>query len=94
MLIGINNLYQIKQIREISDTSLSVIELDETSEEYPFKGWTDTRILSYCYKNDGNSTSIFPWVDTRAIEQYENEVLNLQAQVIELEFEKITGGII
>lgn len=94
MLIGINEKHQIKQIRNITDNSLTVIELDETSENYPFKGWTDTRILSYCYKNDGNSTSIFPWVDTRAIDQYENEVLNLQAQVIELEFEKITGGMI
>lgn len=94
MLIGVSEKYQIKQIREITDNTLTIIELDETSEFYPFKNWTDTRILSYCYKDDGNSISIYPWVDTRAIEQYENEVLNLQAQVIELEFEKITGGMI
>ncbi len=92
MKIGINKLSQIKQIRDITDDTLTVIELGK--ELNLFKGWSDTRILSYCYKDDGNSISIYPWVDIRAIDQYENEVLNLQAQVIELEFEKITGGMI
>lgn len=91
MKIGINTSHQIKQIREITDTTLTHIEIDEADEFYPFKGWSDTRILSYCYKADVNGISIYPWVDARAIEMHENEVLNLQAQVIELEFEKIGG---
>ena len=78
MLIGINEKYQIKQIREITDGTLTVIELDETAEFYPFKDWSDPRILSYCYKDDVNSVSIYPWVDTRAIDQFETyaETLN------------------
>lgn len=92
MLIGINQNYQIKQIREITDRTLMKIEFDENDEFYPFKGWNDTRILCYCYKNDGKSTSIYPYVNTEKIKEFENEVLNLQAQVIELEFEKIIGG--
>lgn len=37
MKIGINKKHQIKQIREITDINLIVINLDETLEEYPFK---------------------------------------------------------
>ena len=81
MNIGINSLFQIKQIRDITDESLTVIELDETSERYPFKNWTDTRMLSYCYKDDGNSTSIYPWVDTMAIDQFETYADTLNGMV-------------
>lgn len=81
MIIGVNKEYQIKQIREITDTSLTAIDIDETSEFYPFKGWSDTRILSYCYKDDGNSISIYPWVDTRAIDQFETYAETLNSMV-------------
>lgn len=82
MLIGINNLYQIKQIREITDTSLTQIELDETNELYPFKNWSDTRILCYCYKQTEQGISIYPYIDTNIIEkleQQEEERFKLQA---------------
>lgn len=92
MKIGINNLSQIKQVAEITDTTLTVIELNETSEMYPFKNWSDEKIKCYCYKDDGKSIAIYPYVDTNKIADFENQVLNLQAQVIELEFEKILGG--
>lgn len=92
MLIGINQNYQIKQIREITDVSLTIIELDETSIFYPFRLWLDIKILCYCYKESEQGISIYPYVNTDKIQEFESEVLNLQAQVIELEFEKITGG--
>lgn len=69
MKIGINSLCQIKQIREITDTALTIIELDETIGEYPFTGWSDTRILCYCYKADGNGVSVYPYIDTNLIER-------------------------
>lgn len=84
MKIGINELYQIKQIREITDTSLTTIELDETAENYPFKGWSDTKILCYCYKADENGTSIYPYIDTNLIEKIEMDnakILQLQSEV-------------
>ena len=71
MKIGINNLYQIKQIKDITDASLTVIEFDELAEFYPFKDWTDTKMLCYCYKDDGQSVSVYPYIDTNIIEKIE-----------------------
>lgn len=71
ILIGINRLYQIKQIRKITDTSLTVIELDENDEFYPFKNWSDNRILSYCYKQTENSLSIYPYINTDLIDKFD-----------------------
>ena len=91
MLIGINNQHQIKQIRDITNQTLTVIELDETSELYPFKNWSNAKILCYCYKNDNASIAVYPYINDKKIDEFEEEVLTLQAQVIELEFEKIGG---
>lgn len=93
MLIGINNQYQIKQIREITDLSLTQIDLDETSEFYPFNNWSDVRMLCYCYKQTEQGLSIYPYVDTNIIgklEQQEEERLKLQAIIDTM----LTGGAI
>lgn len=71
MKIGINSLHQIKQVREITDENLTVLELDESSESYPFKGWSDTRILCYCYKVSDGGVSVYPYIDTNIIERLE-----------------------
>ena len=92
MIIGINEKYQIKQIHNITDSTLTVIEIDENSEYYPFKDWTEERIKCYCYKQDNQGICIYPYVDTRKIDEIEQQTLALQAQVIDLEFEKILGG--
>lgn len=73
MLIGVNKQYQIKQIRDITDTSLTVIELDETLETYPFKGWADAKILCYCYKKTGYAISVYPFINTNVIEKLEKQ---------------------
>lgn len=91
MKIGINTSYQIKQINKITDTSLIVFQLDETTEKYPFTGWSDAKILCYCYKLDEQGTSVYPYINTDKIDEIESDILKLQAQVIELEFEKIGG---
>lgn len=71
MKIGINALHQIKQVREITDANLTILELDESSEFYPFKGWSDTRILCYCYKVSDDGISVYPYIDTNIIERLE-----------------------
>jgi hypothetical protein len=91
MKIGINSQSQIKQIGDITDINLRTIELDDTSDNFQFKGWSNTRILSSCYNDNGLSVSVYPYIDDTKIVETENEILNLQAQVIELEFEKIGG---
>jgi len=91
MIIGINERNEIKQLNNVTDTSLIKIPLVETEEGYPFVGWSDTRILCSCYKKDEGGVTVYPYVNTDKIDEIETEILNLQAQVIELEFEKIGG---
>lgn len=73
MIIGINDKNQIKQIRDITDASLTVVELDEAAESYPFRGWSDTKILCYCYRQDSNVISIYPYIDINIIEKIESD---------------------
>ena len=40
MKIGINKYNQIEQIDNITDSSLTVVELDENSIDFPFKNWS------------------------------------------------------
>lgn len=93
MIIGVNKQYQIKQIHDITDSTLTQIVLNETERTYPFNGWSDEKILCYCYKNENGSASIYPYINAEKIHEIEKQILQLQAQVIELEFEKI-GGVI
>lgn len=80
MLIGINDQYQIKQIRDITDTSLIKIEIDEMSVDYPFKNWSDTKILCYCYKQTENGISIYPYIPTNIIEKIEQDNVKILEQ--------------
>jgi hypothetical protein len=53
MKLGINEKFFIKQINIITDLTLTVIELDETLDEFPFVDrdfWTDELLLTYCYE--------------------------------------------
>lgn len=84
MLIGVNERYQIKQIREVTDSSLTVLELDENAENYPFAGWSDTKILCYCYKANEESIAVYPYIDTNIIEKIEadnNKILQARADI-------------
>ena len=92
MKIGINHHHQIKQVREITDENLTILELDESSEFYPFKGWSDTRILCYCYKVLDDGMSVYPYIDTNIIERLEgaesqNEMLMLALAELDMQRE-------
>jgi len=53
MKLGINEKFFIKQINIITDPTLTIIELDETLDEFPFTDrdhWTDELLLTYCYE--------------------------------------------
>lgn len=93
MKIGINNLYQIKQLNEITDMSLAVIELEETSEKYPFNGWSDTKILCYCYKQDENGTSVYPYIDTNIIEKIDADNEKILKTSADLDYVAIMTGV-
>lgn len=78
MKIGINSEYQIKQINNITDTSLIIIDLVELilsedgqfikNPDFPFDGWSEEEILKYCYKEEDGEISIYPHVLTQGIE--------------------------
>ena len=93
MKIGINSLHQIKQVREIIDANLTILELDESSEFYPFKGWSDTRIFCYCYKVSESGVSVYPYIDTNIIERLEGAELQnemLMLAIAELDMQRET----
>lgn len=71
MVIGINNRNEIKQVKNITDSSLTVIDLDETALDYPFNGWSETKILCYCYESSDKGVSIYPYIDSNIIEKIE-----------------------
>ena len=53
MKLGINEKFFIRQINTITDPTLTIIELDESSDEFPFIDrdyWTDELLLTYCYE--------------------------------------------
>lgn len=88
MIIGVNERYEIKQIDNITDSMLNQIELNR---QEVFSDWSDIRILCCCYKSNENGYSVYPYINDSKIGEIESEILGLQAQVIELEFEKIGG---
>ena len=72
MKIGINNKFQIKQINNITDNTLTIIELpaelileDSTfveNPDFPFAGWSEETILRYCYEVHEDIVKIYPYV--------------------------------
>lgn len=72
MKLGINDKFEIKQVNNITDTSLKVIELNENpgeeEPEFAFADkdyWTNELLLIYCYEEiikDGMvvETKIYP----------------------------------
>lgn len=88
MIIGVNEYNEIKQINSITDVNLKQIEIDAGK---VFGNWSDDRILCHRYREFEGGFEVSPYVQPNKIEEFERTVLNLQAQVIELEFEKIGG---
>lgn len=77
MKIGVNELHQTKQVREITDTALTIIDLDESADDYQFRGWSDTRLLCYCYVDGGDCISWYPYIDTNIIDKLEANAMTL-----------------
>lgn len=93
MLIGVNENHEIKQIDQVTDETLLVIDVGER--EKVFNDMSDLRILRYCYKKEDYGYAIYPAILYSDIEKLEKdeEILTLQAHVIELEFEKRIGEV-
>lgn len=85
MLIGVNEEHQIKQVRNVTDPSLNIIEVDDGV----FNNWSDVRILCYCYKSEGDSGhSIYPYVSLELIELLERQ----DQEVADLWYAVAMGG--
>jgi hypothetical protein len=67
MKIGINEKYEIKQVDNITDPTLTVIDFSLTDEEgnplreNPFENLTEEVILKYRYKEIGNTLKVYPY---------------------------------
>lgn len=77
MKIGINEKYEIKQINNITDKSLIIIDLNELifsengefipNPDFPFEGWSEEDILKYCYKEENGAILIYPYVKIKGL---------------------------
>lgn len=67
MKIGVNKDNKIKQIGTAIDSNLTSIEFEDDNN--PFLNWEESRILSYCYKEDENGVVSYPYIDTDIIER-------------------------
>lgn len=93
MNIGINGNYQIKQIRDITDITLTIFELNEIDELYPFKNWSDAKILCYCYKVDDCGISVYPYIDTNIIEKIDEDNAKLLQHRADIDYISIMTGV-
>lgn len=73
MLIGINELNEIKQINVITDETLTQIEVDR---ELVFGNMSDFMILNYCYKPSDNGYSVYPAKDYSMLELLDSQLVN------------------
>lgn len=72
MYISVNERNEIKEVGVSSDPSLTSLYVDENSDMFPFKGWSDAKIC--CYKVnvvDGIVMMLTPYVDSRMIEHFD-----------------------
>lgn len=68
------------------DKGLTCHTFDEESDSYPFKGWSDARILCYRIEVDEEEriTMMTPYVDTNIIEQIERlELTKASSEVVD-----------
>lgn len=79
MRIGIDAQHRIRQIGESIDSWLTVVELDETAPSYPFTGWTESRILSYCYKEIDGAVALYPFIDIDVVDRLDEHYKAMEA---------------
>ena len=80
MKIWIDTEYRIRDIDENADASFTIIELDELAPSFPFSGWSENRILSYCYKSLDGAVSLYPFVDIEVINKFDEYATQLEAR--------------
>lgn len=73
---------EIKALGCSDDNGLTCHTYDENSAAYPFKGWSDARILCYRVEFDESDNIVMftPYVDTNIIEQIERLELTKASQ--------------
>lgn len=73
---------EIKALHFSDDKGLTCHTFDEESDSYPFRGWSDARILCYRIEVDeeGRIKMMTPYVDTNIIEQIERLELTKASQ--------------
>ena len=81
MILYVDNENKVRAVNTTTDTSLTPLYVDETSDLFPFKGWSVAKIC--CYKvnvQDGIVTMMTPYVDSRMLEHIDQ--LGKQIEVV------------
>ena len=78
MKVFVNEEGKIKAIHASDDTSLQMYELDETADLFPFKGWSDARIM--CYR-----INVAPIMEDVEVDLTEEEMTEKQADIDAIE---------
>jgi len=88
----ISYIYPIRQLREVTDETLTIYDLDEEAYSYPFRDWSDARILGYCYHEERDDsgtllyTTIYPHIPIEVLDAQDVAYQALQGQVPLLDF--------
>lgn len=73
MKLYLDNKNKIIAVNSTDRSDLKEIELDETAYDFPFTGWSETRICCYRVEvQDGHISMITPYVPTYMISVLEN----------------------
>ena len=78
MKVFVDEEGKIKAIHASDDASLQMYELDETVDLFPFKGWSDARIM--CYR-----INVAPIMEDVEVDLTEEEMTEKQAEIDAME---------
>lgn len=70
MIVFVDSDNKIRAVDKTNDESLTPLFIDETSERFPFAGWSKAKICCYMVTvSNGYVTMMTPYVDSRMLDQ-------------------------
>ena len=73
MILFVDSESKVRAVDNTTDETLTPLYVDESSDTFPFKGWSTAKIC--CYRvsvSDGVVTMITPYIDSRNLEMIDN----------------------
>lgn len=73
MILFVDSESKVRAVDTTTDETLTPLYVDESSDTFPFKGWSTAKIC--CYRvsvSDGVVTMMTPYIDSRNLEMIDN----------------------